>query len=198
MQNAIDLFRPSIVRVRALGDLYNYLQRHTSPAIDLTDILRSQIVMAVSSLDQYIHEITRIGMIESYNGSRPRTAAFHRFQVSMKGVITGVSALGHLWFEDEIRARQGYATFQDPDTISSAIRLFSTCRLWPSVAMKLGISVQDAKRNLRLIVERRNKIAHEADTDPTYPGARWPISYSDAEGAVNYIEKLCEAINSVI
>jgi hypothetical protein len=46
--------------------------------------------------------------------------------------------------------------------------------------------------------DRRNKIAHEADMDPSYPGARWPISETDVNKALDFIEQLCEAIHVAV
>ena len=199
MLNAIQQFRINIERVRAIGGLYKALGQLTTPVVDVTDLLRAQIVMAVSALDHYIHELTRLGMLEVYDGVRPPTDAFRRFQVTMDAAMTGLAGLsGSAWFEMEIREKHGYLAFQHPDRIADAVRLFSPCELWSSVASQLGLTAQDVKTRLQLIVERRNKIAHEADLDPSYPGSRWPISPSDATDAVDFIQDVCEAIHSVV
>ena len=198
MQIAIQQLRENIERVRVIGGLYEALGRLTTPAVDASDLLRTQIVMAVSTLDHYIHEIARIGMLEVYAGGRPLTAAFQRFQVTMDNVLLGLSAPGvNTWFETEIREKHGFVSFQHPDRIADAVRLFSSCELWPSVASQLGMTVQDVKTQLQLIVDRRHKIVHEADIDPSYPGSRWPISQTDSADAVDFIHNLCEAIHSV-
>ena len=62
MQTVINQFRANIVRVRDLGVIYSALKAQTTGAIDLSDILRTELVMAVSALDHYIHEIVRLGM----------------------------------------------------------------------------------------------------------------------------------------
>jgi hypothetical protein len=199
MLSAIRQFRENIQRVRALGGLFTALSHLTTSAIDATDLLRAQVVMAVSALDHYIHEITRIGMLEVFNGSRPRTDAFLRFQVTMDAAMSGLAGGGgSSWFEAEIRERHGYLAFQYPDKIADAIRLFSSRELWPSIASILALPVQDVKNHLRLIIERRNKISHEADLDPSYPGSRWPIHPIDVQNAIDFIEKICEAIHSIV
>ena len=199
MQNAILQFRANMERVRVIGGLYDAIGHLTTPAVDATDLLRTQIVMAVSSLDHYIHEIARIGMLEVHTGQRPLTPAFQRFQVKMENVRLGLhDPRLNAWFETEIRETHGYLAFQHPDKIAEAVRLFSSCELWPSVASELGLTTQDIKTRVRLIVERRNKIAHEADLDPSYPGSRWPISASDATSTVDFIQEICEAIHTVV
>ena len=72
-----------------------------------------------------------------------------------------------------------FSSFQQPDKIADAIRLFSDVKLWQQVALELAIPEQDVKARLKLIVDRRNKIAHEADVDPSFPNMRWPITESD-------------------
>lgn len=196
MHDAIRHFRENMVRVRSLGGQYEALHRLLTSAVDCSDILRAQFVLAVSALDYYVHEITRLGMLEVYSSVRPQTSAFLRFQVTMEAAMMGITRTGNGdWFDDEIKDRHGYLAFQHPDRISEAIRLFSSVELWPSVAMILGLPIDEVKTTLRLIVERRNKIAHEADLDPSYPDTRWPISASDATSTVDFIERVCEAIH---
>lgn len=199
MLSAIRQFRANMDRVRALGGLYEALGQSTTPIVDVTDLLRAQIVMVVSALDHYIHSITRIGMLEVYDGKRPPTNAFSRFQVTIDAAMTGIAgSSGNAWFETVIRESQGHLAFQHPDKIPDAVRLFSLCELWPSVASHLGLTVPDVKNRLRLIVDRRNKIAHEADLDPDYPGSRWPISPSESTDAVDFVQDVCEAIHAVV
>lgn len=198
MHSAIEHFRANVERVELLGSLYEALCHLTTPVIDCSDLLRAQIVMAVSALDHYVHEVTGLGMLEVFAGSRRQTPGFQRFQVSMDAAMVGLAGgSGAAWFEAEIRERHSYLAFQYPDKIADAVRLFSTRKLWPSVALKLGLPTQEVKERLRLIIERRNKIAHEADLDPSYPGVRWPILPADAAGTVNFIKAICEAIHSV-
>ena len=85
-----------------------------------------------------------------------------------------------------------------PDKIAEAFRLVSEVPLWRSVAQYLSIPEEDVKNRLRLIVERRNKIAHEADLDPSAPGTRWPIDSFMVTDAVKFLEKLGEAIKSLV
>jgi hypothetical protein len=49
------------------------------------------------------------------------------------------------------------------------------------------------------IVDRRTKIAHEADIDPTFGiGYRWPIDEALASYAVDVIEQVVESIHQVL
>ena len=207
MLNPIEQFRENITRVQNLAGLHTALDNTTTSVIDLTDLLRAQIVMIVSALDLYIHEITRIGILAVYNGERPQTDAFLRFQVPLRSIMQGTSFEDDsekqrpdaTWLDVEIRERHGHQSFQDPNRIADAIRLFSSCELWPSVAKHLNLDVKDVKDQLSAIVKRRNQIVHEADLVPTYPGTitRWPISPADVTNTLDFIEKIYEAIDVV-
>ena len=200
MLNPIEQFRENITRVRELGGLQAALDNATTDAVDLTDLLRAQIVMIVSALDLYIHEITRVGMLEVYNGARPQTDAFLRFQVTLESALKGISnSNDNEWLDVVIRERHGHLSFQHPDHIADAVRRFLSCELWPSVAAQLNLDVQDVRNQLSAIVKRRNQIVHEADLDPSYPETitRWPISPADVTGTLDFIQGVCEAIHTV-
>lgn len=217
MLNPIEQFRENIIRVDTLGELHTTIGDAVPSEVDLTDLLRSQIVMIVSALDLYIHEITRTGMLEVYNKKRPQTGAFLWFQVPLESAMESIELvmqsildvnedvrnkkewLDDKWLDSEIRERHSYKSFQNPDDIADAIRLFSSCKLWQDVAEQLNLDVQNVKSRLIAIFKRRNQIVHEADLVPTYPGTttRWPISPADVSDTLDFIQNVCEAIHMV-
>lgn len=198
MQPAIEAFRESASRVEYLGGLYEALSRLTTAAVDASDLLRAQVVLAVSALDYYIHEITALGMVAVFEGRRPPTQAFQKYRVSVGAVSLGMSTRSSSWFEAEIRERHSFLSFQQPEKVADAIRLFSDVKLWQEVALKMSSTEKLVKDQLKLIVDRRNKIAHEADLDPSYPGTRWPIKASDVEQSLRFLRALCESIHVCI
>lgn len=182
-----------------MGALAKAIETLTTQAIDLSDLLRSQLVLAISGLDQLIHEIVRLGMIDAAKGLRPKTDAYYRFQLPLTAVESAINGSEQdVWIGEFVRERHSWQSFQDPDKIAEAIRLISPVKLWEVVGKELGLSPQDAKTQLKLTVDRRNKIAHEADMDPTNPGFRWPISASLVKDAVDFIERVAEAIFKVV
>jgi len=63
----------------------------------------------------------------------------------------------------------------------------------------MGKSAKDVKQELSLIVDRRNKIAHEADIDPTLGlGNRWEIDQVEVSEAVDFIEQVVESIHNIL
>jgi hypothetical protein len=251
MQSALDQFRISIQRVRDLIALHNSVKAQATAALDLSDILRSALVLTVSALDYYIHEVVTLGMLEIHRGQRVEPvssanttqSAFSRFQVSLGsaredrkiaidiaswiesgiGQVYGAnflqqshtisslipaisksnSILNRLnnssWLEDEIRERLSYQSFQQPEKIADAIRQISDKKLWDEVASKMSKPAKDIKQQLTLIVDRRNKIAHEADIDPTLNiGNRWYIDESMVGDTVDFLEQVVESIHQIL
>ncbi|MGK7955036.1 MAG: HEPN domain-containing protein [Crocosphaera sp.] len=249
MQSAIEQFRVSIKRVRDLIALHNSIKVQSTSALDLSDILRSALVLTVSALDYYVHEVVTLGMLEIYRGQRSEPnpsrntskSAFSRFKVSLGGASQdrkialdiaswleteiqqnyGFEVLEHpdtisnllpmisnsmvnrlnntVWLEAEIRESLGYQSFQQPKKIADAIRLISDKKLWDEVANNMNKSAADIKQQLTLIVDRRNKIAHEADINPTYNiGDRWPIDEILVGETVAFIEDVVENIHQIL
>ena len=249
MQSALDQFRTSIVRVRDLISIHNSVKAQSTPAPDLSDILRAALVLAVSALDYYVHEVVTLGILEIHRGQRSEPnpppnssqSAFSRFQVSLGAArqerliaidiaswleneiqqnqgasflqqsylisallpVISNSILNKLnnasWLEDEVRERLAYQSFQQPDKIADAIRQISDKKLWDEVATKIGKPAKDVKQQLSAIVDRRNKIAHEADIDPTFGiGSRWYIDEILVNDAVNFIEQVVESIHQIL
>ena len=197
MQSALKAFDDSLARARHLHGLHDALVNALTGAVDLSDILRAEVVMAVSALDLYIHEIARLGMLECWAGTRPATESFERFPLPLstaQSLTNSAFALAAL--DNEIRSKHGYASFQKPEKIAEAVRLFSSVSLWEQVAIHLGTTASDLKSTLGLIIDRRNKIAHEADVDPSFPGQLWPISPPMVEDMVNHIEAIVHAIHN--
>lgn len=205
MQAALDLFKENIQRSRNLTSVFQVLESQTTQALDLSDILRASLVMSVSALDHFIHETARLGMLEAYRGERIRTPAFLRFQVTLGGFFEANTYQDfEVWLDSEIRERHGYQSFQMPDRIAEAVRLIYDQPLWNEVSQNMGIEAQTLRERLVLIIQRRNKIAHEADimTDHAgqtlYSDLRSPIDEPMVASAIDFIEQLVDSIHTIV
>ena len=201
MREAIERFRNNLVRVRSLDSIVAALGSPTTAALDLTDILRAELVLLVSALDHYIHEVVRLGMVESYRGTRSWTDRFRRFEVSLGSALDGLAQSAdsdQTWLDEEIRVRHGFRSFQTPDRVADAIRLISDVPLWDTVSQRMNTSAKQLKDRLSLIVDRRNRIAHEADMSPFPHQDRLPIDRQMVTEAVNFLEQVVESIHAVI
>jgi len=199
MRAALDQFRENLARARTLAGLALSLSNLTTEAIDLSDILRASLVLAVSALDHFAHEFVRLGMLEVHQGNRPTTDAYLSFRVPMSAAREAIVDIGrHDWLDQAIRETHSWQSFQHPDKIADAVRLMSDVKLWEQVASELGMTGKAVKTQLSAIVDRRNKVAHEADMDPTNPGHRWPINAVLVRDALDFIEKVAQAIFKVV
>jgi hypothetical protein len=199
MRETLEIFRANLERVRSIHALYVNFTGAVTSIVDLSDLLRAEIVLIVSALDHFVHELTRVGMMEIWRGTRATTPAYLRYRVSMDIATQLASATGvDYYLETEIRTQHSYLAFQQPERIADAVRLFSSIELWNEVGAALREDPKNITSQLKLIVDRRNKIAHEADVDPSYPGQRWPIGRKDAEEALSFIEKIGEAIFTIL
>jgi hypothetical protein len=198
MRAAIDQFEENLRRAKELGSLFEVVKNMTTPALDLTDILRAEIVQSVSSLDHFIHELVRMGMIEIAEGKRPPTRAYESFQVPTSVIRSSIQGVPHAkWLGEAIRESHGWQSFQQPDKIAEAIKLITPIKLWDEVAKVLNSTAKNVRDDLQLIVDRRNKISHEADMDPTNPGFRWPITPNLANHVIRFIDDLAHAVFAV-
>jgi len=199
MNSALEQFELNIQRTRTLASIHNALGTRTTRALDTSDILRSVLVLAVSALDQYVHEIVRLGMLEIYHGQRPHTSSSLKFSVSLKSALQiNIAPEDDSWLDSEVREHHSWQSFEQPDRIADAVRLISDVSLWDTVASDLGSVTTDVKQRLSLIVDRRNKIAHEADIDPSFPNMRWPIDDQMVFDSITFIERLVYSIHKAV
>jgi RiboL-PSP-HEPN len=195
MKAALDQFQTNLVRARTLSGVAESIGALTTPAIDVTDIHRASLVLGVSALDYFVHEFVRLGMLEVHRGKRPATEASLSFKIPIIAVRTGFADLTKDdWLDEAVRETHSWQSFQHPDKIADAIRLVTAVKLWQQVATEIGSDAPAVKARLIVIVDRRNKIAHEADMDPTNPGNQWPISAALVKDALDFIDRVVQAI----
>ena len=192
-----------------LAALHAYLAGHVTSVLKVDELLRAEWVARVAALDLYVHELVAQRMLRIHAGLLSPTTKYLSFRVSMEtqarmlagaGTPAGLAA-----FDLSVREQLSYLTFQSPDKIGEAIRLCSPIELWGEVAIFQGASeserqakAKSIKSTLAAIVSRRNKIAHEADLQPSIPREAWPISAQDLELVRSFIASLVPAIDAVI
>lgn len=236
MQSAIDQFRANMARIRNLHTIYDNLSESNTTGLDLSDMLRNELAMAVSALDSYIHEIIRLGMLEAYRGLRPRTKKFEEYKTNLNLLYeSSVTPATVEWLESQIvnqpdlqkfpdiakvlraiaenELRQqsdalinkikislDQISYQNPETIKDGINLikeFGKRGLWVEVADLVNGNDKDIKNRLKAIVERRNKIVHEADVE--YPfGILREVRRDEILADTDFIEKIVEAIHTLL
>lgn len=195
-------------RCAHLSTLHAYLAKHVSGVLQPDEILRAEWVARISALDLYIHELVAQGMMDVFEGRKSACPGYRRFQVSNEVLDrirnAGSASDSNSAFDLEVREMLGRRSFQEPDKIADGVRLFSEVELWNEVALQFGANpankttvAKNIKRDLSLIVQRRNKIAHEGDLQPSTPREPWAINQSDVAYITDLIEKIVRAIDLV-
>lgn len=134
MNNAIITFNACISDVRNMRAFYVYLSDHCCiPKDNLTDLLRSELVNLVSAMDRFIHEVVRIGIINSYLGILPQTDKCKTIPMkffTMNKVIECQSRrtppscneeIAEYWINKEIVAILKTMSFQKTEKIKDAL-----------------------------------------------------------------------------
>src|SRR5437016_13826008 len=130
MRNALNQFESNIRSARHLGELSTVVQDLTKGVVDVSDILRSELVLSVSALDHLVHELCRVGMIEIAEKKRSATDAYFRFQLPIRATEIALGGtLPSIWMSDAVRERHSWQSFQDPEKLAEALRLISSKKL---------------------------------------------------------------------
>jgi hypothetical protein len=215
MLNAAAEFRASIADARQSGVLYDYLTTSVGPPISYDDLLRFQIVFAVSAFDKLIHDLIRIGMRECFIGLRAPTLKYQAETIGLEfhGLLAAqieaevTAALlnqppplppKQFFFEQEIQRKLSLLTFQDPDRVAEGLSLIWAEKYkWDKISAQVGLPVQSVRTQLRLLVTRRNGIVHEADNDPVL-ATKKPITRQIAIDSTDFIERCGSAIAHLV
>jgi hypothetical protein len=206
--NPIAHFDAVWARCTQLTTLHNYIATNTSSVLQPDELLRAEWVARVSALDLYVHELIAQRMLEIFQGHRPTCNGYKRFQISNDTVhrirLSASQYDADAAFDLDVRTQLGFLSFQDPERIADGVRLCSSVELWNEVAVNLGATPQtrtdDAKRlkkELSLIVLRRNQIAHEGDLRPTPTRDPWQIAKADVRDVALRLDSIVRAIDKV-
>jgi len=201
MNNAIIQFRNNLKSVKELNQIYTLvLEKFPLLAEQAAEILRAEVVLTVSAMDCFIHDLVRIGMTDTFMGNRQSSKSFSNFSISIKGlqnIIDATSSLDRLvYFEKEIRKINSSDSYQSPQSIEYALQLINIDKVWSKISVNMETKPEDIKNELSLIINRRNKIAHEADFDNAN-GLKYFIDQEMTNKIIVFIENFCEAINKI-
>jgi hypothetical protein len=205
----IDYFTDVWQRCAEIETLHTYLAGKLTPAMSADELLRAEWVARVSALDLYVHELVAQNMVKIFEGTRNGCIGFSKFHCSsdtllrIKNAVTQADASSA--FDLEVRSKLSRVSYQLPEDIADGIRLVSGSELWNEIALAKGATVatkgvlaKNLKKDLSIIVERRNKIAHEGDLQPSIPRTPWPITRADVSYVARFIEDLVRTIDKFV
>jgi len=201
MLNARVVFNKNILQAQGLGILYDHLSSTLPMPEQFDDLLRSQIVNSLSAFDKLMHDLIRIGMVKIFENLRPSTSKDLNETVAIQ-YLSELSAEAipppAVRFEEIIRDKLSKFSFQDPAKVAEGLSyIWNEGQKWQQITIGLGITDDDAKRKLKLIVTRRNAIVHEADLDPI-TNQKQTITKSEAVDVSDFLSiignRICDLV----
>jgi hypothetical protein len=192
-------------RCAELSIIQSYIANNVTGILSADELLRAEWATRISALDLYVHELVAQEMLATFEGRRPASEAYQRFRISNETLdrirVAATASDASSAFDLEVRTQLSILTFQDPEKIADAVRLISDIELWNEIALALGATqatktteAKALKKDLSLMVQRRNKIVHEGDLQPLPPRVPWPISQSDVGAVKSHVETIVLAI----
>lgn len=201
MHSALAGFKLSIQNAKDLSGLYEYLKSTHAVPFPFDDLLRSQIVYAVSAFDKLMHDIIRVGMVQTFTGSRPATDKYHAETITIRfhrDLVGATIPPQEFLFDAEVARKLSYLSFQDPQKVSDGLSLiWSEPHKWQKIAASLSMPAEEAKTKLKIIAMRRNAIVHESDWDPV-TGEKKAISPSECADITDFVERCGTSITSLV
>ena len=167
------------------------------------DVLRAQVVFLDSALDFYMHEVTKYGMVQIFQGVWEKTERYDNFNIRL-GEISDVlrNVEQENWFLDIVNDSYVEDTFMSADSVIGQLNLIGV--KWQSVADRVfyekGSSIPTKERfksTLNTLFKRRNQIAHQADCLHE-TGDKIDIERENVEKYIDVIEKIVYAISEEI
>lgn len=198
-ESCIAAFEHSISRAREMINLFDALSLIRPTAIN-DDALRAAYFQAVSSFDFYVHEVVSAESNHRFRNSI-RTRNIH---IPMEMYIISDQEQRLNAVNAFLRERNSYKAFVDPSKLAEILSCFIE-NPWDRIASEHlrehpeGPDKNGLKAQLKSIWGRRNKIAHEADVNPTLSGvALWPMEKADTELTIDFLVGIGRTLPIVI
>lgn len=201
MQNIFDSFITSLNETRELIAIYDYLEANHFDAIDYSDLLRWQWVLALSALDKLVHEIILFHITAIFINSKPQPDCLKNMKVLLNQCTDLINA-DEIERENIIRRiiihNTSYEAFQAPDKIMHALaHIWEEKRKMYQISLRMNESENYIKEKLNNIVARRNQIAHQNDMLANN-FEKQPINKQDTLNTINFVKQFGTAIYDCI
>jgi hypothetical protein len=202
MRNPKDTYNDNVKSITDLGELHSLIQGKLPLLSEQSnEILRAQLVLIVGSLDCFVHDCVNKGILDIYQGSRATSKATDSYLISfltLKNVLQEDNEqlkMDHL--EAFIYKQNSKNSYQSVKAIERALSLIGLSNVWSKLTTSMNMTAENIKGQLSLIVDRRNKIAHEADIN-RITGCKYPINQNDVNTTISFINKLVNAITTLL
>ncbi len=197
MNSAKQRFINAIAHTKSLSQLHTHVTATYALPHDPDDLNRTKVVWSVSAFDKLIHDLIRLGMVQTFMGQRSPTPKYLSEPVPLSTIVntyTVAVMAAAITFEQVVFGKLKHLSFQDPQKLTDGLSLiWPEKHKWTVMAADMGLSEADARTTLSLIASRRNAIVHESDLDPITL-IKTPLDAQTSDNVVSYIERLGHAI----
>ena len=139
--------------------------------------------------------------MEILGGTRAATAKYESEPFAMQVFIElGRATLPpkEFYFEQALVRKFKIVSFQDPVKVADGLSyIWNEGQKWQKIAAVLGLSDDAARTRLKLIIDRRNSIVHEADIDPV-SGGKYSITKVESDDSVDFLRRCGDAIFNLV
>lgn len=190
-------FEFNINRARDLIALGQSVGAMTAGHVDASDMYRASLVQGVAALDHYVHGVILDRSVDILLSRLPSPAVASKIGLPVAAVQEILGAASEAEREQRARThlveRLGKETYQRSAAIGTGLASVGVPQVW---ANGFSDPPQPYLLALDLVVGRRNRIAHECDSDPALPGAVVALSAADALDGLRSVERCAQVIDS--
>lgn len=191
MKRAREILGRNVVYVEELRGLHAALAEILTEAIDISDLLRAQIFFSVILLDALMHD----AIVDCFLEMRRDVRAYQSLPKNSK------KSAEQLWSASRgiyrVRNERNAWTQYISEAAYYRRGIFDDCRTrrwWEIEAALQAQGFREPTLQLNAIVDRRNRIAHEADVDAAFPAYRVPLAKNNADEALRFVRALSQEI----
>ena len=172
-------------------------------SVECENIWRSQVIFIESSLDYYLHEISKCGFISILNGKWDKTERYNSFRIPMSEVERLIqnpeSSTEISEYIIDRFSREVYLSFESMrDQLNMLGIPFNDVmeRAFPKPDDK-DVEYRDGKTVVRDLFNRRNHIAHQLDKNH-YDGVKEPITEAFVMQCISEVNLIVNSIHSFV
>lgn len=167
LQEIKDRFDDSIRNIEKKFDIYDQLLE-SAKVDEGKDILRSQIVFLESTIDFFLHEMTKYSYYKMFSNEWDKTSQYKRFNVRMEIVEKGLSSGDSKeWFFEYVNDTFNRVVFLSSESMKDQLNSigipFKDVMHHVFTEKNEETSVKKARKFIENLFNRRNVIAHQND-----------------------------------
>ncbi len=197
MSKEKEFFERHIISLQNLTLIYRYIHNN-APLIEAEPILRAEYVLIISAFDNYLHQIVRKQIRDSFFVGKPISTDLE-LPMSVFQMINNEDdeRSKKEILDSELRKVLEKDSYQSPRGVEYALNLINITKIWAKVSCLMGDSANNIKNRLSLIIKRRNQIAHEADIEYSTDSPR-DIDEQTVRDCREFLLNLVTSIDSLI